>query len=215
LPFLPLGSVSVWLQLHIYLGYVLVALFGIHVGWRIPNGIFETLLFGLFVFVSGSGIIGLIITRRVPKQISKLREEVLFERIPALRLEVARRAHGVITELLSNVEAEALTDYYSESLIPYFAGSRSPLYHLRPTSRLRNQLQSDLEGLVRYESAAEQAAQRQLRQLIDKRDDLDYHEAQQRKLKLWLFAHIAMTYALLLAASFHAILVHAFRGGLG
>jgi hypothetical protein len=49
--------------------------------------------------------------------------------------------------------------------------------------------------------------------LIDRRDDLDYHEALQRQLKSWMFAHISLTYALLLFAAMHTIMVHAFWGG--
>jgi hypothetical protein len=212
LSFLPLGSATTWLQLHIYVSLVVIAVFVMHVEARLPSGPFETVLFTLFVLVASSGVYGLIITRRIPRQITKLREEVVYERIPALRTEVANRAHAVVRELLAGADAEALTDYYSESLIPYFAGNRGLLYYVRPSSRKRNQLQSDLSSLIRYESAAERAAQQKLRQLIDKRDDLDYHEAQQRKLKTWLFGHVAMTYALLIASVFHAVLVHAFWG---
>ncbi len=212
LSFLPLGSASIWLQLHIYVSFVVIAVFCFHVGARFPSGIFESILYGLFVLVVGSGIYGLFITRRIPRQINKLREEVIFERIPALRKEVAQRAHAVVTELLEQADAEALTDYYSVSLIPFFASARGTLYYMRPTSVLRDKLQSDLSALVRYESAVERQAQQRLRQLIDKRDDLDYHEAQQQKLKMWLFGHISMTYALLIAATLHAIMAHAFWG---
>lgn len=213
LSFLPLGSASTWMQLHLYVGYVVIGLFVMHVPARAPNGLFETTLYSLFVLVCLSGIYGLTITRQLPRRISKLKEEVLFERIPVLRDEVERRAHAVMTQLLERSAAEALADYYVASLIPYFAQPRGAVYALRPTGRRRNQLHADLDALARYESDAEGKAERQLRQLIDKRDDLDYHEAQQRKLKVWLFAHIGLTYGLLSAALFHTALVHAFWGG--
>ena len=157
---------------------------------------------------------GLTITRQLPKRISKLREEILFERIPALREEVASRAQRVMTELLRRTDAPALADYYCAKLIPYFVQPRGALFAVRPTSRQRNRLHAQLDELDRYESSAERTAAQQLRQLIDKRDDLDYHQAQQRKLKVWLFAHIGLTAALLMAASLHVVLAHAFWGGL-
>jgi hypothetical protein len=49
--------------------------------------------------------------------------------------------------------------------------------------------------------------------LIRRKDDLDFHEARQGLLKLWLFVHIGLTCALVLGATLHGILAHAFDGG--
>src|SRR5690242_2896603 len=35
-PTWPLGKISVWLRFHIYLAYLTIVLFGLHVGFRIP-----------------------------------------------------------------------------------------------------------------------------------------------------------------------------------
>ena len=62
-------------------------------------------------------------------------------------------------------------------------------------------------------SDQEQAACERLFALVRRKDDLDFHEARQRLLKLWLFVHIGLTYALVLLALLHGLLAHAFRGG--
>jgi hypothetical protein len=49
--------------------------------------------------------------------------------------------------------------------------------------------------------------------LVRRKDDLDFHEARQKLLKVWLFAHIGLTYALVLLALLHALMAHAFGGG--
>jgi hypothetical protein len=49
--------------------------------------------------------------------------------------------------------------------------------------------------------------------LVRRKDDLDFHDARQKILKLWLFGHIGLTYALVLLALVHGLLAHAFGGG--
>ena len=48
---------------------------------------------------------------------------------------------------------------------------------------------------------------------LRRKDDLDFHEARQKLLKMWLFAHIGMTYTLVVLALLHGLLAIAFRGG--
>ena len=66
LPFLPVLRASHWLQFHIYAGFLSVLLFGIHIGFRIPDGILEISLSILFGIVTLSGFIGLYLTRILP-----------------------------------------------------------------------------------------------------------------------------------------------------
>jgi hypothetical protein len=49
--------------------------------------------------------------------------------------------------------------------------------------------------------------------LARRKDDLDFHEARQKLLKLWLFVHIALTCILVPLAVVHGLVVHAFHGG--
>jgi hypothetical protein len=212
LPSLPLGSSSLWLQTHIYCGIGAIAVFLLHTGLRFPNGIFETTLYFSFVSVAASGFYGLKVTRSVPKRLTKLREQVVWERIPARRYAVGRQAHGLILELVEIEPAPTIVDFYKHRLVPFFERRRSPWYYAYPTSRLRNKIMAEMTAVARYYSSSESVADGRLRRLVDQRDDLDYHDALQRKLKFWLFVHIGLTYGLVALALFHAVLAHAFHG---
>ena len=71
----------------------------------------------------------------------------------------------------------------------------------------------EMQDLRRYLCDAEQVGCERLVALVRRKDDLDFHDARQKTLKLCLFAHIGLTYALLLLAILHGVLAHAFRGG--
>jgi hypothetical protein len=95
----------------------------------------------------------------------------------------------------------------------FFGRSRGWGYLLRPTAARRRSLMREMQDLGRYLSEQEQAACERLFALVRRKDDLDFHDARQRALKLWLFVHIALTYALVLLALLHGLLAHAFHGG--
>jgi hypothetical protein len=83
---------------------------------------------------------------------------------------------------------------------------------LAPSSGLRNELHRELSALTRYLSEREQAASVDIKRMIDRRDDLDYQEAQQRWLKCWLFVHLGLTNVLVMLMLVHVIMAHAFTG---
>ncbi len=214
LTFLPLGSSTAWLQLHIYVGLGTVWVFLLHTSFRIPTGVFETSLAGLYLLVTASGIYGLYLTRTIPSRLAALEEEVIWERIPGLRRRVAERAQELVLSVKHDSSAGVVTDLYSRRLLRFFEGARGWKYYLRPTSTLRRQLLAELGELKRYLGEPQQHLVDDLAALIARKDDLDYHDALQGWLKCWLFAHIGGTYALLLFAGFHAVLAHAFHGGM-
>ncbi|MFN0019190.1 MAG: hypothetical protein ACKVP0_13080 [Pirellulaceae bacterium] len=214
LTFLPLGSSATWLKVHLYVGVGAVWLFLLHVSFRIPNGIFETSLAALYLFVTASGLHGLYLTRTIPRRLAALGEEPIWERIPGLRRQVAEQARELVLAARDDSSAGVVTDIYSRRLLRFFEGARGWRYYLRPTSTLRRQLLAELGELKRYLGEPQQKLALDLATLTARKDDLDYHDALQGWLKCWLFAHIGGTYALLLFAGFHAVLAHAFHGGM-
>jgi hypothetical protein len=70
-----------------------------------------------------------------------------------------------------------------------------------------------MHDVRRYLSDHEQAACERMFALVRRKDDLDFHEARQKLLKLWLLVHIALTYGLVLLAFLHGLVAHAFHGG--
>ena len=213
IPFLPaLGSSRAWMQLHIYVGLGTIALFMFHVSWRIPTGRLEQFLAGLYFLVAGSGVYGLIITRLIPKKLTALRNEVIFEQIPAKRRELVARARQVILE--SAKSTDVLAKFYTNHLFHYLETPRSWRYAVAPSSRYCKKLLSEIRGLNRYLSVEQRHFGEQLLEIVETKEDLDFHYVMQGRLKLWLFAHIGMTYGLLITAVLHGVLAHAFGGGL-
>jgi hypothetical protein len=213
LPFLPLGSSAAWLQWHLYVGMGSAGLFALHAGMAWPNGVLDSMLGTVYLLTFASGLAGLHLTRAIPRQLARVGEEIIFERIPVLRRQVAREANQTILSAVSASGATTLAEFYAARLFGFVHGARGMLYLLWPTSALRRALMREMHDLQRYLSDHEQAACERLFALVRRKDDLDFHEARQRLLKVWLFAHIALTCALMLLGAVHGLVAHAFDGG--
>src|SRR6478672_6175288 len=158
LPFLPLGSSATWLQLHLYVGLASVGVFLLHGGWHMPNGVLETTLYMTYALTVLSGIVGLYLTRTIPAQLARVGEEVLYERIPALRRSVQHQAGDAVLESVTTSGATTLGDFYVARLYDFFARGRNLAYFLRPTTALRRSLMGDMQNLRRYLCEPELAA---------------------------------------------------------
>lgn len=213
LPFLPLGSSAAWLQWHLYVGCGAAWVFLLHIGFRWPNGMLETLLAGLFSVVTLSGLVGLYLTRTLPRRLAALREEVLWERIPQLQRSTAAKVRQLVEQAATTPESGVIAEFYTQRLFPFFERRRAWHYYLRPTSVMRRRLLAQLHELPRYLAEPQRPLVQELAQAIGRKDDLDYHFALQGWLKSWLFVHVGLTYALLTLAGFHALTALAFHGG--
>lgn len=213
LPAPPLGSAAAWLQVHIYTGIGSAGLFLLHVRWRWPSGWFEGTLAALYAATFASGVIGLYWTRSLPRRLSRLGEEVIYERIAALRGELRDRAQTAVLSAVRGGGATTLGEFYNARLQDFFSRHRGWGYRLWPSNSLRKSLLAELTDVTRYLSDDERKTAEDLFALVRRRDDLDYHEALQWRLKAWLFVHLALTYPLLTAAVLHAWLAHVFYGG--
>jgi hypothetical protein len=213
LPAPPLGSASAWLQAHIYAGFATAGLFALHVPLRWPTGVLEATLAGLYAATFVSGITGLYWTRTLPRRLSRVGEEVIYERIAARRGALRDRAQATVLATVRTAGATTLGQFYNERLHDYFSSRRHWRYRLWPTGQLRKSLMGNLTEATRYLSDAERKTAEDLFSFIRSRDDLDYHEALQWRLRVWLFVHIALTYPLLATAALHAWLAHVFYGG--
>jgi hypothetical protein len=209
----PLGSAAVWLQAHIYTGLATACVFAMHTRLRWPDGKLETVLAMLYAATFASGLVGLYWSRVLPRRLSRIGEEVIYERIAALRGALRDRAQAAVLIAVRTAGASTLGEFYHARLLDYFSTRRGWRYRLWPTSRLRKSLMAELTEATRYLSDAERKTAEQLFALVRSRDDLDYHEALQWRLRMWLIVHIGLTYPLLAAAALHAWLAHVFYGG--
>lgn len=206
-----LGSAAGWMQFHIYLGLSTFVLFGWHLHWQIPQGALEQLLAGAYLFVALSGVYGLYLTRTTPRKLASLSRQFIFEEIPGLRSDVRRRAEALA---LADIQAnEILARVYVNRIAGFIEGSRGWWFAWWPSGAGCRRVIGELLALDRYLAPKQRDTSRQLMNLVREKDDLDYHEALQGRLKGWLFVHVAMTYSLLTLMVVHIVLVHAFAGG--
>ncbi|MCP4846373.1 MAG: hypothetical protein GY899_00300 [Verrucomicrobiaceae bacterium] len=211
IPFLPVWKASVWMQLHIYIGFLSVVLFLVHIRFRMPNGVFEGVLAAVFTIVSLSGVIGILLSRSIPRLLTNSGESLVYERIPALRTLLMSQAEDIVVAAEKEVESSSLTDFYIENLRPYFKKRQSIWRMLSGRSGMRD-LVSRLENLQHYLDTRELPALEQLNGLVEQKHNLDFQYSGQRVLKLWLFVHIPFTYSLLVFAIAHGVLALNFTG---
>lgn len=209
---LPLGRVHRWLQIHQHAGTLSMLLFFLHVhlGWRRPEGVLETLLAVLFWAVVFSGLFGAYISRSFPRRLTRRGEEVLFERIPLLRAELHRKAEALVLASVQETDSTTIADYYTEHLFDFFSRHRNLVQHFLESGQARFVRNNAMHDLERYLNRREQELLDQLAVFVQKKDDLDYHYTLQGILKLWLFVHIPLTYSLWIVLVLHMVAVFGF-----
>ncbi len=215
LPFLPLGNSRTWLQIHAYVGYLSVALFFAHTGWRWPEGWFEGILAALYLAVAASGVFGLLWSRVVPRRLTAQGGEVLYERIPTVRRQLAERAEALALNSVESTQSVAIADFYNHDLAAFFVGPGDLWRHLIDVERPTDRLQNRMDDLNRFLTPDQRVVLAQIAELVRQKDGLDYQHALQLSLRLWLFVHIPLTYSLLIFTALHVVLVFGFSAGVG
>jgi hypothetical protein len=214
LPFLPLGNASTWLQIHIYAGLLSAIVFGMHLQWRVPNGVFETALAMLYAMLFLSGLFGLIASRVFARRLSARGSDVLFGRIQPMRRNARARVERIVIQCMASTESTAVPEYYVQRLKPFFDGPRHFWHHLIVSGRPRRKLLTELQSQDRFLNETERNTMQQIAGYVQQKDDLDFQYAHQVTLKYWLFAHVPLTYAMLAFAVVHVVLVFAFSGAM-
>jgi hypothetical protein len=206
LPFLPLLRASTWMQVHIYVGLFSCVLFVLHTGWRVPRGGLETGLAVLFYLVSASGVAGLALSRWFPSRLTILGENVIFERIGALRAAVRCEVEQMVVESVAKTQSSTIADFYELKLRNYFSQRCAFWHHIAGYGEPLFNLLSEVQAVDRYLNAEERGIMAGIVEKIHAKNNLDYQQARQGLLKGWLFVHIPLTYSMILAATVHGFL---------
>ncbi len=209
----PLGPVSFWLQMHIYMGTFASIIFLMHIGWPV-RGLFESLLAACFAIVAGSGILLGFLSRSTPRKLAAIERDFPLERIPVLQSAVARDAHQIALDSSNFGEGATLAEFYQRRLLPFFQLPRSLPYRLIPNGVKRRLLLRELNDLDRYLAQQGIASRQALVAMVKAKDDLDYHQALQFRLRLMVAFHISLTWTLALMIGVHVVLVYRFSGAL-
>ncbi len=213
LTMLPLGNASTWTQAHLYAGWLVIVIFAEHVGWELPMGWLEITLAVLFVLVAGSGIVGICLARILPPRLTRRGEEVLFQRIPAFIAELCKEAEALVLEATKETKSSTIADFYMSQLCSFFDGPHNRLRHLFASRRARFQLMNEIDNMERNLNRQERVYAGHLRDLVIKKDELDFHYSLKLALKAWLLVHVPATYSLFILVALHVVVVYAFTGG--
>ncbi len=212
LPFLPLLPARIWLQFHIYGGFFTVAVYLLHTGFRPPNGGLEILTALLFATVALSGVLGLILSRAIPRRLTAHGEVAVFERIPGLRRSLRRELEQLILDAEAASHSTTIADFHEARLAAYFARPRHLWSHLVSSSRPLNQMLERIDALGRYLDEKEKQTADRIVELVRAKDNLDRQWHLQGALKLWLFVHIPLSFSLILFAGIHGWIAWRFAG---
>lgn len=211
-PFLPILKVSTWLQIHIYVGLFSIVVFSVHIGWRLPNGILESVLAGVFSVVAISGFIGLFLSRILPQRMTESGEALVYERIPVHRRTLQERMKNLILDVESEIGANVLTDICT-SYVQVFLFKKSHIW-LCLSSRHRGfrMVRDKLLQAKRYMGNVELDRIDDVLDILDQKRNLDLQFSAMRLLRFWLFLHIPFSASLLILGLGHGLAVLIFGG---
>ncbi len=212
IPFLRLGSASLWMQLHIYVGILSGALFLMHIGWSWPVGIFHQLLTWCYIIVFMTGVLGLWISRAFPRMLTVVGYETPFERIPHARSNLRKEAEALVLVGVDGHTSPVIAEFYSKNLGMFFTKPCNGWAHLRQSRSPQAAHGFQFDEVRRYAKKGESEMLDQLREIVTKKHLLDYQYSLQSALRLWLFAHIPLSYSLLIFSVLHIIIIYAFSG---
>jgi hypothetical protein len=197
----PLGTAQRWLQLHIYGGAIGIVCVFIHVGFAWPRGTLGWGLFGLSIWTTATGFLGVFVQKWVPSVVAgTLKVEALAARVPQ-----------ITTRLLA--EADAIMGGASDRLMAAYRSEIRPLLERpEPAWSYVTNVQG---GRVRYErsldsldrTAADRDRMSELRAIVREKAELDVHLSLQRALRAWLVLHVPPAMALLALLAVHIFAV--------
>lgn len=205
---LPLGTARAWMRAHLVVSAICVPLYFQHAGGLWPGGFYEQALALAFYAVALTGLAGYALERLLPKRLTDLDSEIIYERIPHEIAELRERAEAVVVQAMQQLGSDTLGRYYHESLDWYFWKPRFLVSHLVGGRRAARWIGGHISALARYLSEEERAYLDRIEALAARKSHLDAHLVMQGALKYWLFLHIPLAVALVLLVLWHLLLVN-------
>lgn len=226
LPIVPLLPGAAMRRLHVVLGWTMAGLLPYHCGARMPEGVFETLLWGVAAALVLSGALGQFLAVWVPRRIDgwlvgtlrktlsedrRMRDErVLADAIPLYRRQLARQVEGVVLKGLASSPSATLAMLHERMVQPFFQVRRGLIGQILHPGRGIDATLAEMRGAANYLDQDGRETLRHLEHLMHLANNLDFQEAHYRLMGCWLLAHVPLTWALVTLVALHAVLAHAF-----
>ncbi len=198
-----LGNARAWLQFHLYGGALFLLLTFMHSGFQQPRGILTWWLWFLSIYVTASGIIGVLLQKWIPKILtSGLAIEVVYERIPELIREIREKANT-----LAQTCTEPIKDFYKNNVALALAAPQPRLiYCLDITGGIQSRLRR-FEYVRRLLASDEKEKLNKLEAFYKTKLEIDAHYTLQRILRWWLYTHVPVSLVLLVLLALHLFAV--------
>jgi len=181
----PFGNVQRWLQFHIYGGAIAGLYVLIHVGFRLPNGLFGWWLFLLSFWVIVSGLAGVYLQKQIPTVLANnLAVEAIYERIPELTARLQADADKLLTGA-----PELLQRFYSTNTRASLAGVAPAWGYLIDFRAERERRMAPFREVQTYLSEGDRAKLGDLQAIVSEKFELDVQYSLQRLLKVWVPLH--------------------------
>ncbi len=198
-----------WLSAHVHLGLALAVIATLHTGFQFGPNI-HTLAWALMMGTIGSGVVGVAVYLTLPRiQTANLRGRALtdvLQEVATVDVELRRASRDVDDELNRWVQH---SDGHCKVGGGLFTQLRGP-----NVSCANDEALTAIQVLVSDDRHRESQAVRQLLSLLSRKSRLlsqARREVQLRAwLRLWLFAHVPLTFALLVALAGHVLSVFFF-----
>lgn len=188
-----LGRTQTYLQMHIWGGALFLLLFFLHTAFRIPSGWFTGVLWITSLWVVGTGGLGLLLQRWVPRVLRPSASfEVHLRRIPELVGELRGRAEAAVADAEPRVRA-----FYEEEMAADFARPRYTAVALFGEPGALQSRSRDIALLRRTLDPEDAAALDQLREIQGTKQEMDVHYTLQTFLRGWLYLHLPFAVMLL------------------
>lgn len=194
-----IGKVQYWVQFHLYAGMLALLFMFMHTGFSMPSGLLDICLWVTAVWVTVSGLLGVLVQKIIPKMIaSGLTLEVIYERIPDLVTQIRERAEKIIPDC-----SDPIKDLYQRNLSAVLLSPKfRSIYFLDITGGIQRRMRP-FDYLRRVLPFAEQEKLDQLRALYKAKLEIDAHYTLQSLLRVWLYTHLPASLLLLMLIVLH------------
>jgi Ca2+/Na+ antiporter len=201
-------SLKAWTSAHVYLGLSLIVIGTLHSGFQLGWNV-HTLAWVLMMIVIVSGIYGVVVYARLPKQLSANRNEATQpQMLEAIR--TLDRQLDTSAQPLARAEADFVRLSLEECEVSGGLWQRLTASHPKcGNARARDAIQGLVNEQMRR--GRPDPALTQILFLLERKDaalaQVRRHIRMKTQLEIWLYLHVPMTFALMVALTAHMLSV--------
>lgn len=210
LPFLPLAPSARWFFFHTIGGFLALFLFWLHTGGAWPKSLYGQVLTVLFYITSISGVIGLVMEKIYPRQLTRSGVEVIYERIPGEIAEIREEAEALVLKCTEDTGSGTLAQHYLETLRWYFQRPRFFMNNIFGSHQAQHWVRQQCMILERFMDEKEREYLDRVYMLAEHKRKIDFHYALQTLLKTWLLVHVPLAAAVMAIVFWHLIVIQVF-----